>query len=491
MRRSCCLLCVLLCAVARAAEPIAAPEAFAEIRDLVARTVEDQLSPAIGVAVVQGGKLIWLEAFGKADVGRGIAATVDTPFPMASCSKPVTALACAALAEDGTLDLDKAVNAYLGTGAVRAAQGNAELITPRRLMNHTAGLARYFSYYYTPATPAPAAQVLARYAEAVLPPGERFEYSNLGYTVVGAVLEKVTGAPWETAVVERVFAPLGLQHSSATTPEDAAQLYSRDAADRLMPLPAAQSDHAAGSGLWMGLADAAQVLRLVLGEGSVDGKTVLKAETVRQLFDTPKATPQAGMGWFVAEYLGQASFSHGGSMPGAMAELRGFPASQSGVVVFTNADGNNLPGQIIWAISQKLFPGAEEKEPEPQEVRESVLDGFEGDWSATLRHFSGPVALTLLIEDEDTAYLRFGEGPMRRVQGFGVVGDEVSGQLWAEFPAREDFRSTVKIGFDLRKNGDQLTGIFTTEADKLFYLPTYVAFDAVALGDAPAEVDVP
>ena len=166
---------------------------------------------------------------------------------------------------------------------------------------------------------------------------------------------------------------------------------------------------------------------------------------------------------------------------------RGVVDDKAGIVVFTNANGNNLSGQIIWAVAQVLFPGAEEKGPAPQEMPESDLAAFEGDWSATLDHFSGQINLTLLIEDDDTAYLRFAEGPMRRVQSFSLVGDYVSGQLWAELPARDDYQSTVKVGFALHKVGNKLSGIFTTEADALFYLPTYVAFTPLALGDTPNE----
>lgn len=489
MRNSFLFLQILLCTTVRATEPVAPPAAFNEVRDLVVRAVEEGLSPAIGVAVVQKGELVWLETFGKADMGGGIAATPDTPFPLTSCTKPATALAFLLLKERGLIDLDKPVNVYLGENTVRASHGDTADITVRRLLNHTAGFARYSSYYYPPVQPAPVAQVLARYGQAVLAPGESFEYSNLGYAIAGAVLEKAADAPWAEFMQKNLFSPLGLGHSAAEPPANGARLYSRDAADRLMPLPAALSDHAAGSGLWMSLSDAAKFLRLVLGEGTVDGKTLLKPESVRELLDAPASAKQAGLGWFIADYLNQKSYSHAGSMPGAMAELRGFPADHSGVVVFTNADGNNLTGQIIWAVAQKLFPGVEEKQPEPREVSEAALERFHGDWAATLDHFSGPVKLTLLIEDEDTAYLRFGEGPMRRVQSFGLLGDQVSGQLWAEFPAREDFQSTVKVGFALRKIGEKLCGTFTTEADALFYLPTYVAFTPIKLGDdAPAGI---
>jgi len=491
MRKLCLVLSLLCCIVARATEPVPAPEAFAEVRTLVSRAVEEGMTPSIGVAVIQNGEVIWLETFGKADLAQGTAATPDTPYPLTSCTKPATALAFLELRERGLIDLDKPANTYLGDNALRAAQGKAEDITARRLLNHTAGFARYFSYYYAPVQPLAKDQVIARYGQAVIAPGESFEYSNLGYAIAGALLEKAADAPWGEFMQKNLLDPLGLAHSAPSAPADAARLYAHDAADRFQVVPPALSDHAAGSGLWMSTADAATLLRLVLGEGTVNGVTLLKPESVKLLFDTPEKSKQAGLGWFVADYLSQKSYSHAGSMPGAMAEFRGFPGDKSGVVVFTNSDGNNLTGQIIWAAAQVLYPGAEEKEPEPQEMPESDLEAFQGDWSATLDHFSGAVALTLLIEDDDTAYLRFAEGPMRRIQSFSLVGDQVSGQLWAEFPARADFQSTVKVGFALRKAGDQLRGIFTTEADALFYLPTYVAFAPLALGEEKPAGDTP
>jgi CubicO group peptidase (beta-lactamase class C family) len=170
------------------------------------------------------------------------------------------------------------------------------------------------------------------------------------------VLEKAADAPWAQFVQQNVFAPLGMAHSGAAPPGGAARLYTRDAAERFQVVPPAATDHPAGSAAWSSAGDAARFLQAILNEGTLDGATLLKPESVRELFATEKSTPHAGLGWFVGDYLGQASFSHAGSLPGAMAELRGFPKDKSGVVVLSNADGHMLTGQIIWAVAGALYP---------------------------------------------------------------------------------------------------------------------------------------
>ncbi len=482
-----CVLAMLWCGVASAAEVVAPPEALVPVRDLVVQSIAEGLTPSVAVAVIQGGQIVWLEAFGQACRAPEVAATVDTPYALTSCTKPITALAFLQLRERGLIDLDKPANAYLGEGALRAAAGKAEEITTRRLLNHTAGFARYFSHYYAPMPPAATRDALARYGIAAIAPGSAFEYSNLGYTAAGAVLQKAADLPWNKIVQENLFTPLGLAHSAAAPPAGAATLYTRDAADRYRAVPPAMTDHPAGSGAWTSIGDAAKVLQLVLNEGTLEDKALLKPESIKELFTAPKDAPQAGLGWFLGDYLAQKSFSHAGSLPGAVAEMRGFPAEKNGVVVLSNSDGHSLTGQIIWAVAGVLYPGATESETEGPEAPQATLEDFAGDWAATLEHFSGPVALTLLIEDEDTAYLRFAEGPMRRLQGFGLMGDELSGHLWAEFPARDDFLGPVKVVLALRKSGDALNGTFTTATDGLFSLATPVRFTAAPLNDGATE----
>lgn len=478
-----CLWAAAVCGGVHAAETIAPPEALAPVRELVAQSVAEGMAPSVAVAVIQSGTLIWLEAFGEADHAVKAAATVNTPYPLASCTKPLTALALLQLRARGLCDLDKPANAYLGEGALRTASGNPEEITARRALNHTAGFARYFSYYYPPVPPAAPAEVFTRYGLTAIAPGTAFEYSNLGYTVAGAIVAKCADAPWSTYIQDNVFAPLALANSSAEgPPAGAAALYVRDAAERFRAVPPVATDHPAGSAAWCSIADAARLLQVFLGEGSVDGVAVASPEAVRETLTAPKAFPQAGLGWFLGDYLGKPSFSHAGSLPGCTAEMRGFPAENTGIVVLTNGDGNSLTGQIIWTAANALFPGAVEPEPEPRDAPETDFEAFQGDWTATLGHFSGPIAMTLLVEDEDTAYLRFEDGPMRRLQGFGLQGDELSGHLWAELPARDDFHLPVKCVIALRRSGESLEGTFATAADALFHLPLPITFTPAPLG---------
>lgn len=483
------IFAVLLSSLCQGAEVIPPPESLAAVRDLVAQSVEQDMSPSVAVAVIQAGEVVWLEAFGQASLAPGTPATPDTPYPLTSCTKPLTALAFMQLRERGLLDLDKPANTYLGENTLRTVDGDASGITPRRLLNHTAGFARFFSHYYPPTTAGAVQNMLARYGVAVIAPGSAFEYSNLGFTAAGAVLEKAADAPWGRFIEENIFGPLGLAHSATTPPPDAATLYTRDSADRYRAIPPVSTDHPAGSAAWMSIGDAARFLQLVLNEGTLEGKTLLKPESVHEMLSAPKSTPQAGLGWFLGDYLSQKSFSHAGGLPGTVAEMRGFPKDKNGIVVLSNSDGHSLTGQIIWAIAGALYAGATEPDEAGMEAPTSQIDDFQGDWAATLEHFSGPVLLTLLIEDDDTAYLRFGEGPLRRLQNFGLLGDEVSGHLWADFPARDDYFGPVKAALALRKAGDVLSGTFTTTADGLFSLATPVRFISAPLSPQSNEAD--
>ncbi|HET9141407.1 serine hydrolase domain-containing protein [Actinophytocola sp.] len=155
-----------------------------------------------GTVLVRSGERTVLErGYGMADRDRGIANTPRTRFNIASLGKMFTAVAIADLAATGRLSFTDPVDRYL--------PGFAGTITLHHLLTHTAGLG---DVPREPGAPAALADLAARIAETPprFEPGARFAYSNAGFVVLGAVLEKVTGAPYADRIQERVLAPAGM-----------------------------------------------------------------------------------------------------------------------------------------------------------------------------------------------------------------------------------------------------------------------------------------
>ena len=226
MRRWIVLGCLLFVSSAFAALPEGKPadvgmdaEKLAEIDTAVAEAIKGNKTPGAVVVVVRSGKVVFRKAYGKRSVApKDEAMTVDTIFDLASLTKPIaTATAIVQLTRQGKLRLDDPVSKHLPAFA-----GEKGSITLAQLLLHTSGL--------------PAGNAVADYAggrKAALekiaalkrkPPDERFVYSDLGYIVLGAVVEKAGGVGLDAFTAKHVFAPLGMADTSFGPLKDEARV---------------------------------------------------------------------------------------------------------------------------------------------------------------------------------------------------------------------------------------------------------------------------
>src|SRR5262249_46634603 len=134
-------------ALAVSISPAMCQDAFGPIRDIINARVREDKIPSMAVAVAKGGQIIWEEGFGFADKERGVRATPDTLYSLASISKPITATALMVLKERGRIALDKPINDYLGAAKIVARVGDAGQATVRRVANHTSGLPLFWHFF--------------------------------------------------------------------------------------------------------------------------------------------------------------------------------------------------------------------------------------------------------------------------------------------------------------------------------------------------------
>ena len=187
------------------------------MRDTIRQVMKDEHIASVSVAVAKNGAIIWEESFGWANVERKIAATPRTRYSLASISKPFTATALMVLAERTQIQLERPANAYLApTGRLRAFAGDPDQATIERLLTHTAGLPLHYQFFYADGADRPPVMdtTIARYGILVHPPGERYNYSNLGYGILGHIIARTAGKPFGAFLDDEVLKPLGLTQSS-------------------------------------------------------------------------------------------------------------------------------------------------------------------------------------------------------------------------------------------------------------------------------------
>jgi len=275
-------------------------------RAAVRRIMQRGDVPGISVAVARGGEVIWAEGFGLADVGNKIPVTADTRFGLGSVSKCLTTALVARLVAAGQLEWDRPVEEYMPEFPHRGRG-----ITLRLLASHRSGLGDSFdaANRETMRHYPRCADVVGEISRAPLlfEPGSRTEYSTMAYTVIGAVVERVTGLPFDRAMAAHVLRPLGLDGIEPCDPRATGPRRTRFHVEgeggRIKEAPPYDPSYKLpGAGY---VATAADIVRFA-SELSAPG--FLPEEQLRQIFaarsDQTGAETPFGLGWAVGARAG-------------------------------------------------------------------------------------------------------------------------------------------------------------------------------------------
>ncbi|MEM9666326.1 MAG: serine hydrolase domain-containing protein [Bacteroidota bacterium] len=328
--------------------------------------------PGVSIAVIEGGEVAWARGYGFADVEAERPVTPQTLFQAASISKPVAATAALRLAQEGRLDLDTDVNAYLTSWQVPDTAFTAtEAVTIRRLVNHTAGTTVWGFPGYAPGEPVPStADVLdgsgnTDPVRVYKTPGESWRYSGGGYTVMQLALHDLTTQPFPALMDSLILTPLGMTASTYQQPlpadrhEQAAVGYRADGTaveGRWHTYP-----EMAAAGLWTTPTDLARyALAIQQAHRGTEG-SILDAATTSAML-TP-GFANHGLGPVIS--TDTLRFEHGGANEGYRCFMTASIEGDHGMVVMTNSDEGGRLGQEIAQMVAHVYgwagPQAEEK----------------------------------------------------------------------------------------------------------------------------------
>jgi CubicO group peptidase (beta-lactamase class C family) len=284
--------------------------------------------PAVGVAVVMNGRTVYLR-------------DAQTAYYIGSTTKAYTGLACAILAQRGLIDLDAPVSRYLP---------ETKLAVPlRAFLTHTSGVQNGGIVYRTAYTGEHTQAQLVSLLDQSTPIKPGFRYDNLGYVVASLVIERVTGKPWQKALDELVFEPLGMTHTTAYMSEakrwPMAKPFYRDRSGAVVPLAFEKNDqtmHAAG-GIVTTPADLARWLQANLTRSNraipAAAFELAQKNAVPTTLDRGdfKGTGYA-FGWWHGDFHGEHAMFHGGGYEGWHSWYALLPEKQIGAAVLTNVN---------------------------------------------------------------------------------------------------------------------------------------------------------
>ena len=352
-------LSVLVCAVLSHAT--AAEAQFEQIRANIELRLVEQGVPSLAVAVAKDGQIIWEAGFGWADREKRIPATEHTMYSLASISKPITATGLMVLVEQGLIDLDHPIGDYLGNAKLHGRAFDASAATVRHVANHTAGLPLHYQFFYEdePYRRPPMDETIRRYANLVTAPGERYQYSNLGFGILDYVIERLSGKSYPDFMREEVFLPLGLTRTSVnigTGLEDfAATRYAGDGT----PIPFYDFDHSGASAVFSSAHDLVRFGMFHLKNHLSDQRSIITDAAIDEMATaTVNAGERSGygIGWAtVRNEKGLRMVRHSGGMGGVSTILILLPTENAAIVVLCNAS-SSAPGEIANQILAALVP---------------------------------------------------------------------------------------------------------------------------------------
>ena len=368
------------------------------LRKLIEPELEQFGVPGVEVAVVRGGEVLFAGGFGLRDMENGLPVTPSTVFHHGSTGKAFTCLLVAALVDDGVVELDRPVRQYLPEFRL-ADPVASDRVTIRDLLSHRSGLARHdLMWIANPSWPTEELVRRLRHLEMGAELRSEFQYCNLGYATVGAIIAEATGSSWAEEVRHRVLEPLGMLGAVTSTDEmqglaNHAEPYIRREG-RLGRTGNRSITATAPAGQLMYCAeDSARWLRFQAANGELDGRRVAAEATFAQtrsiqipvtfpglVSDQPEWGPRwlgYGLGWVLGAYRDRPMIWHSGGIDGFYTEVLVLTDDEAGVLVSANLDGSLLTTAVLYTVADLLLV----QEPRPWFERMHAL-GREADEEA-------------------------------------------------------------------------------------------------------------
>jgi CubicO group peptidase (beta-lactamase class C family) len=345
------LLVCLASSTALASPPQAANVDFAAIDKFIEAEMQAQRIPGLALGIVQGDQIVHLKGFGIADPS-GRAVTVQTPFIIGSLSKSFTALAIMQLVEEGKVELDAPVQRYLPWFRVADETASAQ-ITVRHLLYQTSGLSTKTGRSFQGSgdiSDSALEQTVRKLSEVELtgPVGVAYQYSTVNYSVLGLIVQTVSGQSYETYIQEHIFDLLEM-HNSFTSQADAQPQGLATGYNYAFGIPmAVDLPHNRGllpAGYLISSAeDMAHYLIAQLNDGRYEDAALLSSsgmvETHNPAVPTGVTDTFYGMGWVVGPINGIPAVHHQGETFNFHANMILLPDRRQGIVVLINGENS-------------------------------------------------------------------------------------------------------------------------------------------------------
>src|SRR5215813_9193372 len=350
-----------------------------KVDDYVKAEMTRQKIPGVSIAVVRDGEVVKAQGYGLSNVELNVAATQDTVYQSGSVGKQFTATLVMMLVEAGTMNLDDHISKYIPD-----APAIWKDITLRHLLTHTSGISNRIYSQINMRQDYSEDELVEKIAAFPLDfqPGEKWNYSNSGYVMLGILIHKATGRFYGDLLRERIFAPLGM--STAHIINEADIVPNRAAGYRLVKgelknqewVSPALNTTADGS-LYLTVQDMAK------WDAALYTDKLLRRSSLDMMWTPVKLndgkTQQYGFGWGFGNARGHRIIEHGGAWQGFTTYIARYVDDKLTIIVLTNLAGAN-PGKIAHGIAGLYNAELAPIEHTVHQVDPKIFDAYAGEY---------------------------------------------------------------------------------------------------------------
>lgn len=410
--------------------------------------------PGITAAIVDGQEIIWTGAYGYANPENKTSMKSSTIYSICSISKLFTSVAIMKLYDEGKLRLDDRIDDLLPWYNLEQNFPESGPITVRSILTHSSGLPREANYpYWTgPDFPFPTQQMVREELvkqETLYPASTYFQYSNLGLTLLGEIVERVSGVPYDEYISKNILQPLGLENTRTELPE---ALYGNELASGYSALKRNGDREKVSFFQAKGIKPAAGFSSNVIDLGKFASwqfrlmdttiTEILKPSTLKYMQNVHWTDPDWKTIWGLGFQIQKGPddikiVGHGGSCPGYRTVLMLNPKNELAVTVMINANGTN-PEKYATGIMEIMGRAEADKKKQSSEPKGKTKDFNEysgyysnlpwGSETFISKWFDNVASLTLPSESpvKSMSFFRHIEGDkFRRIRDDGELGETI------------------------------------------------------------------
>ncbi len=396
--------------------------------------------PAVSVAVLKEGKILKMQSYGMANLETHTPASSQTLYQLGSISKQFLATAVMTLQQGGRINLDSPINAYLDS-----LPSAWQKITVRNLLSHTSGLVRDDPDFDPLKVRPLSEEIKAIYSLRLdFDPGAQWDYSNMNYYVLAAIIEKIVGTNWAAWISQNVFEPAGMSHTRTNSWTDLipnrADGYEwthdswQNASIRLALRP---------SGAFV-----STIADLAKWDNELYTDKLLTTSSKNQMWTAMKLNngdaTHYGFGWFIDSINNHLRIHHDGGVPGFRSDFERYMNDGLSVIVLTNSGGANAE-RMAQNVAGFFMPALM---PQPAKA----ISDTEPTMTARVKSFIGRLQQHANI---DSSTLSPELAKNYNIDGARRMADAISGKIFSvilisrrEKNDRRTYRYRLDYGYD-------------------------------------------